>query len=82
MRYALALLIVAFAGSAFADPAQEAGADLGGLVDPVCLFSGFAVSRNYTTNIAWAGGQSQFTTDGTARVSAGFNVLGTNAGGF
>jgi hypothetical protein len=51
-------------------------------VDGGVVVSGFAVSRNYTTDIAWAGGQSQFTTNGTAGVGTGFNVLGANDGGF
>lgn len=154
MRYALVLLCVTFAGSALAEPATEAIANLGGPVDPVCLFSGltgsgsdgtsivvlpngaavefrrfvdpdtalplpltlniqfistcnfshrvtilsrdggiarvgggtlasgFASSRNYTAELAWAGNQSQFTTNGTAGGSTGFNVLGANLGGF
>ena len=154
MRCALALLCVTFAGSALAEPAREPIANLGGPVDPVCLFSGltgigsdgtsivvlpngaavefrrfvdpdtalplpltltiaftstcnfshrvtlasrdggiarvgggtaapgFAFSRNYTAQVAWAGGQSEFTTSGTAGEGAGFNVLGANIGGF
>lgn len=154
MRYALVLLSATFAGSAFAEPARDADANLGGAVDPVCLFSGlsgsgsdgtsivvlpngaavefrrfvdpdtalplpltlnirftstcnfshrmtlasrdggiarvggglaasgFALSRNYTAEVAWAGGQSQFTTSGNAGEGTGLNVLGANIGGF
>jgi hypothetical protein len=46
------------------------------------LATGFAFSRNYTAEVAWAGGQSQFTTSGTAGESTGLNVLGANIGGF
>lgn len=154
MRYALVLLCVTFAGSAFAEPAREARTSLGGPVDPVCLFSGltgsgsegtsivvlpsgaavefrrfvdpnsalplplalnivftstcnfahrvtlssrdggfarigggaaapgFALVRNYSAGLTWAGGISQFTTSGIAGEGAGFNVSGANIGSF
>jgi hypothetical protein len=43
---------------------------------------GFAFSRNYSAEVAWAGGQSQFTTSGTAGEGTGLNVPGANIGGF
>ncbi len=51
MRYALVLLSISFAGSAYAEPAREARASLGGPVSPVCLFSGIAATGSEGTSI-------------------------------